>query len=129
MKQVLWLLALLPACASAPQVVRWGQRCMDETDPHQRLGWVQRIIDTRDKRAIPVLIDCLEDAKRNLKKPDRDYDSTVIKPLTHGPELWGLYVLTGKDFDRDIQKWRNWWIENHDKLEWDAGRRGFRLKE
>ena len=129
MKKTLFLLLLLPGCATPNPVLKWGARCEAEMEVNARLGWVRRMIDARDKIAIPVLIDCLEEAKRQAKKPDRDPQSKVIKPLTHGPELWALYVLTGQDFDRDIRKWRDWWIMNRGKLVWDSTERGFRIKQ
>lgn len=104
---------------------KWGAECMAELDPERRRELVTSIINSGDPGSIPVLIDGLEEVKRRAKKPDRDPKVKHLDPHSAGPELWGLYVLTGQDFDLDIRRWRDWWVENQGKLDWDPINRRF----
>ncbi len=95
-------------------------------DPARRLDLVRRIVDTGDERAIPVLIDCLEAARRLAKKPDRVYGAAAVEPNeTAPPEFWGLHVVTGQDFDLDARRWRGWYEARRGRLAWDGGARRF----
>lgn len=124
------LLLALAGCASVPLVERWGRECESEMDPVRRLELVRKIISTGDERAIPVLIDCLEAFKRRGKKPDRRYESKTIQPNVTAPaEFWGLYIVTRKDYDLDVHKWRAWYELHEGKFSWDGGTRRFILKE
>ena len=90
-------------------------------DPAKRLELVRQIMGTGDERAIPVLIDCLAALKRLGKTPDRVYRAKAIIPNeTAPPEFWGLYVLTTKDFDLDIDKWSAWYDSQRGRLAWTA---------
>jgi len=123
--RVLVLLALA-GCAAVPPVEQWGRECREEMDPAKRLELVRQIMGTGDERAIPVLIDCLAALKRLGKTPDRVYRAKAIIPNeTAPPEFWGLYVLTTKDFDLDIEKWSAWYDSQRGRLAWDGGNRRF----
>ena len=112
-----------------PPVVEWGQECESEMDRVRRLQLVRKIISTGDERAIPVLIDCLAAFKRYGKSPDRVYESGTIEPnVTAPPEFWGLYILTRRDFDLDVEKWRAWYELNEGRFVWDGGKRRFIVK-
>ncbi len=120
------LLAALASCASAPAVEEWGRACEAETDPAARLELVRRIMGTGEEGAIPVLIDCLAAARRLGKGPDRVYGTAAVVPNeTAPPEFWALHVLTGQDFDLDLDKWRDWYRLHRGRLSWDGGRRRF----
>ena len=117
---------LLAGCAGTPEVVRLGWKCQPEMDPVLRLEFVREIMASGDEQSIPVLIDCLAAAKRYGKAPDRVYRAKAIVPNdTAPPEFWGLHVLTGQDFDLDLEKWGEWYDRNRGKLQWDGGRRRF----
>ncbi len=129
MRRSAFVLALLASCASAPPLQELGLRCQEERDPAVRLDLVRRIIDSGEPAAIPVLIDCLEAARKTGKGPDRVYGVGTIEPnVTVPPEFWGLYLLTGKDFDLDAGKWRAWYEAYRERLVWDGGKRGFIVK-
>ena len=119
------LLILVASCSSVSLVQEWGYECMHETDPFRRTQWVGKIMGSGDAASIAILIDCYEEALRQEKKPERDPAENFITPETAGPEVWGLFILTGQDFGKDIPKWRRWWIENRDLLRWDAANRRF----
>lgn len=122
---VLWL----ASCASVPPLEELGLQCREERDPARRLDLVRRILDAGDERSIPVLIDCLEAARKTGKGPDRVYGVGTIEPnVTVPPEFWGLYLLTGKDFDLDADKWRAWYEAHRGRLVWDGGKRRFFVK-
>lgn len=127
MRRSATVLALLMAgCASLSPVERWGADCVAAKDPARRLELVRNIMSTGDERAIPVLIDCLESARKVGKGPDRVYSASTVEPnVTATPEFWALYVLTGKDFDFDVDNWRAWYELHRGRLAWDGGRRRF----
>ncbi len=98
-------------------------------DPVVRLDIVRRIIQTGEEEAIPVLIDCLEEARRLAKGPDRVYGAVAVEPnVTAPPEFWGLHVITGQDFDLDIARWRAWYEAGRGRFVWDGGARRFRTR-
>jgi hypothetical protein len=116
------------ACAAPPPVVTWGRECEASRDPEHRLELVRKIMATGDERSIPVLIDCLAAAKDMGKGPDRQYAArTVVPNDTAPPEFWGLYILTQKDFDLDVDKWRRWYEGNRGRFQWDGATRRFYL--
>ncbi len=119
----------LAGCASASPLEEWSLRCREERDPARRLDLVRRMVDSGDERAIPALIDCLEAARKAGKGPDRVYGVGTVEPnVTVPPEFWGLYLLTGKDFDLDAAKWREWYEAHRGRLVWDGAKRRFFLK-
>ena len=124
------ILALfLAGCSAIPPVEQWGRDCRDEMDPARRLELVRQIMGTGDERAIPVLIECLDALKRMGKTPDRVYRAKAIVPNdTAPPEFWGLNVLTGQDFDLDVEKWSAWYESHRGRFDWDGGRRRFVAK-
>src|SRR5262245_48317332 len=94
------ILLVTAGCAASPPVVQWGEECAGEMDKVRRLELVRKIMGTGDPRSIPVLIDCLAALKRLGKTPDRVYRTKAILPNdTAPPEFWGLYTITGQDFD------------------------------
>ena len=99
---------------------------MASNDPAERLSLVKKLMVSGDPECIPVLIDCLEDMKRDGKGPDRIYEASSVEPnITAPPEFWALYVLTGQDFDLEIGKWRAWYERVRGRLVWDGGPRRF----
>jgi hypothetical protein len=117
---------LTAGCAETPPVVVWGRQCQAEMDPDHRLDLVRQIMATGDERAIPVLIECLATVKRDGKTPDRVYRARAIVPNdTAPPEFWALHVLTGQDFDLDVDRWSAWYELHRGRLAWDGGRRRF----
>lgn len=121
-----FILLLAAGCAGTPEVVRWGWKCEPEMDPARRLEIVREIMASGDERAIPVLIDCLSAAKRYGKTPDRVYRAKAIVPNdTAPPEFWALHVLTGQDFDLDVDRWSDWYEARRGRLAWDGGKRRF----
>ena len=122
----LGLVVILSGCASARPVEAWGRECRMEMDPERRLELVRRIMGTGEELAIPVLIDCLASVRTLGKAPDRVYRAKAIVPNdTAPPEFWGLHVLTGQDFDLDIDKWSAWYEAHRGRFEWDGGTRRF----
>ena len=118
---------LAAGCAGPSSVPELGRECESTADPVRRLELVRRIVDFGDERSIPVLIDCLEAARRQAKKPDRVYGTVAVEPNeTVPPEFWGLHVITGQDFDMDEKKWRDWYGTWRGRLVWDGGTRRFR---
>jgi len=119
-------MVLAAGCAGTPPVVQWGRACEAEMEPEKRLELVRQIMGTGDERAIPVLIDCLAAAKRYGKSPDRVYRARAIVPNdTAPPEFWALHVLTGQDFDLDLDRWSAWYEGRRGRLAWDGGKRRF----
>ena len=122
-------LILAAGCAGTPEFVKRGWACEAEMDPTRRLEYVREIMASGDERAIPVLIDCLAAAKRYGKSPDRVYRAKAIVPNdTAPPEFWALNVLTGQDFDLDLEKWSAWYDLHRGRLAWDGGKRQFYTK-
>jgi hypothetical protein len=114
------------ACAGSPPFVGWGRECESALDPGRRLELVRQIMGAGDERVLPVLIDCLAAAKRRGKGPDRDYKAKVVVPNeTAPPEFWALHVLTGQDFDLDLDRWSAWYDVHRGRLEWDGAKRRF----
>jgi hypothetical protein len=129
MKRLSGLLFVLGSCASAAPLEEWGRACEAEMNPAARLDLVRKIIATGDQGAIPVLIDCLAAVRRRGKPPDRVYGSAAVIPNeTAPPEFWALYIVTGQDFDLDVEKWRAWYDLHRGRLAWDGGRRRFFVK-
>jgi len=126
---VYFILSLLAGCASVPPVEEWGRECRMEMDRERRLALVRQIMGTGDERAIPVLIDCLASVKRLGKTPDRVYRAKAIDPYdTAPPEFWGLNIVTGQDYDMDIEKWSAWYESHRGRFEWDGAMRRFVAK-
>jgi len=128
MKRAAYLIlsAALAGCASATPVEQWGRECQAEMEPAKRLELVRQIMGSGDERAIPALIECLASLKRLGKTPDRVYRAKAIIPNeTAPPEFWALYVLTGQDFDLDLDKWSAWYDGCRGRLVWDGGNRRF----
>ena len=121
-----WILAALAGCSSVPTLDQWGQECRDAYEPAVRMSRVRALVGSGQERAIPILIDCLEDYKRKGKKPDRNYQATAWDPnVTVPAELWGLWMLTSRDFDFDVPKWRAWYANHEGRLDWDGGYKRF----
>ncbi len=98
-------------------------------DPVRRLDLVRKIIVSGEEESIPVLIDCLEEARRRAKTPDRVYGAVAIEPnVTVPPEFWGLHVITGQDFDLDAGRWRAWYEARRGRFVWEGGSRRFLVR-
>jgi len=106
---------ILLSCVTVPSAQVWGDECMREMDLDARELWVRRIADSGDPRAVPVLIDCFEEALRRGKVE-----------AEQGPERKALERVAGRVFGPDIAAWRKWWVSLRGRLSWDAAAGLFR---
>ncbi len=121
MRKLLAAALLVSGCSTSPPTIdTLGLQLKGETNSSIRLDLVQRITETGDHKMVPLLIDALQTVIDRGKPPDPDYTTNVVTQFTRGPELWGLIIITGQDFKREVAAWRQWWEANGAKLRWDG---------
>ncbi len=86
---------------------------LDSRDAFHRIVCMQALVSLDEKRAVPRLIEMLDDLATAIPGP---------VPLVYAPDFVGagallaLRKLTGQNFGTDKAAWRAWWEANKEKL-------------
>lgn len=98
-------LVLLPACVDAPQRTGDMRADLHSPDPVVRVQTVHEAIRTRDTRAVPGLIDLLEDKEQNVR-----VTAHMALIVLTGQANFGYHYLDPPEERREaVRRWRAWY--------------------